>query len=83
MWASFALFALCGFAVIRDAKQGTGIAGTGLLAGLLAAVALVEMLASGLADVLDVTRHYYLFGALWDCLLMLLVLSAIGRAQRD
>jgi hypothetical protein len=44
-------------------------------------MALIEMLASALVDVLEVIRHFFLFGVLWDCLILLLV--AIAFTSRN
>jgi hypothetical protein len=30
---------------------------------------------------LDVTRHFFLFSVLWDCLLLVLAATAVGGAR--
>jgi hypothetical protein len=79
LWASIVLLALGLASAFRP--EGS-LKGAGNLAALLSVVALIEMLSSSLVDVLDVTRHFFLYGVLWDVLLLLLLANALaGRIE--
>lgn len=52
-------------------------------AGLLAAMALLEMLVASFADAVDWVRHFYLYTALLDLLLVAGIATALAGYSRD
>ena len=77
----YALALALSVTVLAIARRGSLPAGIPAAVGALAAMALIELLVASFADALDPERHYSLFSALTDLLLICGVCLAAGAAK--